>query len=204
MTTLQRAVLAALLFSCAGCISTPFRLRQVAPGIFAGQRPSGPPDYALLKKEGVRTILSLEVPPWNLFHGRRQAIQEGFDFRDVPILPSPVEPSEHNVKEALLTLNDAALHPIYVHCYLGRDRVAMIVGLYRIYYLGWTPEQAWNEMLRNGFKLRWTLRGLRAYFWSHTQTPDWARSGGHASGWGNRLYRTDAESIGRLRTVREW
>jgi hypothetical protein len=50
----------------------------------------------------------------------------------------------------------------------------MIVGLYRVYYQNWTPEAAWDEMLRDGFKVDWTLRGLKTYFWTHTQKPDWA------------------------------
>ena len=50
----------------------------------------------------------------------------------------------------------------------------MIVGLYRVYYQNWTPEAAWDEMLRVGFKIDWTLRGLKTYFWTHTQKPDWA------------------------------
>ena len=195
MTALQRAAIAALMFSCAGCLSTPFRVTEVAPGIFEGQRPSSRADYQVLREHGVRTILSLEVPPWNLIQGSREASQEGFAYRDAPVLPSPLEPSEHGIREALLTLRDPSLQPIFVHCYLGRDRVALIVGLYRIYYLGWTPEEAWNDMLRTGFKLRWTLRGLRTYFWSHTQTPDWAKSGGQPSASRQRYRRTPGDTI---------
>jgi protein-tyrosine phosphatase len=61
-------------------------------------------------------------------------------------------------------LSDASLRPIFVHCLLGKDRTAFILGLYRVYYEDWPPEAAWAEMLRSGFHVRSTLRGFQTYF----------------------------------------
>ena len=72
-----------------------------------------------------------------------------------------------------MELSDPALRPIFVHCLLGKDRTALITGLYRVYYQDWTPEAAWAEMLRSGFHVRPTLRGFETYFWGHTKKPDW-------------------------------
>ena len=38
---------------------------QVAPGIYRGSRPREPADFAFLKAQGIKTILSLEAMPWN-------------------------------------------------------------------------------------------------------------------------------------------
>jgi protein-tyrosine phosphatase len=89
---------------------------------------------------------------------------------------SPLEPSEKRVKQALLLLDDPSLRPVFVHCQLGEDRSTFIIGLYRVYFQDWTPQAAWDEMLRSGFHVRSTLRGFQTYFWRHTQKPEWAKS----------------------------
>jgi protein-tyrosine phosphatase len=150
------------------------RFAEVSPGIFRGSKPTTQADFDFLKAHEVRTILSLQTLPWDIITERRHARENKIEYRNVYILAFPLAPSESRVKDALLTLADPSLHPIFIHCRLGRDRTGMIVGLYRIYYQNWTPKAAWDEMLRLGFKLSWTLRGLETYFWHHTQKPDWA------------------------------
>jgi hypothetical protein len=149
-------------------------VQRAAPGIFIGTQPTSQADFDVLRAHGVRTVLSLQCLPWNIRNSERLAQVNGMNFRHVLIPAWPIEPSERRVKEAVLTLRDESLQPIFVHCYLGQDRAALIMGLYRIYYEGWTPDEAWAEALRDGFKLHWTLRGLRTYFWGHCQRPDWA------------------------------
>lgn len=194
-----RAMAVVVGLSCAGCATgpKPFVATEVSPGILVGGEPRGQADYDALRARGVRTIVSLQVLPWDVARGRRHAEASGFAFRNAPIVASPLKPSERRVKEALLTLRDPALRPIYLHCKLGRDRAPMIVGLYRVYYQGWTPEAAWDEMLRAGFKVRWSLRGLRTYFWSHSRKPEWVTRDGERSGSG----RTRLETSGRAAAV---
>jgi len=150
------------------------RFAEVSPGIFRGSKPVSQADFDFLKAHGVRAILSLQALPWDVFTERRQARKNKIEYRNVYIPALPLAPGESRVKEVLLTLADPSLHPIFIHCRLGRDRTGMIVGLYRIYYQDWPPEAAWDEMLRFGFKVDWTLRGFESYFWHHTQKPDWA------------------------------
>ena len=150
------------------------RFAEVSLGIFRGSKPTTQADFDFLKAHGVRAILSLQTLPWDIFTERRHARENKIEYRNVYIPALFLAPSERHVKEVLLTLADPSLHPIFIHCRLGRDRTGMIVGLYRIYYQNWTPEAAWDEMLRLGFKVDWTLRGLQTYFWRHTQKPDWA------------------------------
>ncbi len=159
-----------------GCFngSKRFEVRQVAPGIYEGFKPTTKAHFQELKRMGIKTILNVETIQWNIFPERHLAHKNGLIFRNVPILASPLQPKGKRVKEALLTMNNPSLHPIYIHCLLGRDRTALLLALYRVYYLNWRPENAWAEMVRSGFKPRWTLRGFETYFWDNCQRPDWA------------------------------
>ena len=106
---------------------------------------------------------------------RKLAWEHGFDFRSVPIFPSPLQPSEQRVKEALRAMSDRSLHPIFVHCLVGDDRSNFLAALYRVYYEDWKPDEAWREMLRAGFHDNWWLHGFRTYFWHHTHKPNWVQ-----------------------------
>ncbi len=165
-------------FLVSGCATRgkPLRIVEVSPGIFEGPRVHKQADFDLLKAHGVRTILSLEALPWDIWPERRRALQNGIEYVNVPIMATPLEPREKRVNEALMVLDDRSLRPIYVHCYLGEDRDTFLIGLYRVYFQHWTPEAAWDEMLRSGFHVRLTLRGFRTYFWRHAQEPPpWAK-----------------------------
>jgi protein-tyrosine phosphatase len=163
-----------------GCVapSKPFAAAEVSPGVFVGSKPVKQADFDALRACGVRTILNLEQLPWDTWPEGRKARRNGFQYRDVPIMASPLQPRERRVKDALRTLSDPALRPIFVHCLLGKDRTAFVIGLYRVYYQDWTPEAAWEDMLHLGFHVRWTLRGFDTYFWHHTQKPAWAKAPG--------------------------
>jgi protein tyrosine/serine phosphatase len=140
-----------------------------------GCKPRTQADFDGLCEQGVRTILNLETLHLHIEPERRLATKNGINFRNVPIIPSPFEPSERQVKQALLMMNDPSLHPIFVHCLVGEDRSSFIAALYRVYYQGWKPEVAWQAMLRSRFHTNFWLSGLKRYFWSHTQRPDWVR-----------------------------
>jgi hypothetical protein len=59
------------------------------------------------------------------------------------------------------------LHPVF-HAW---DEWSSAFALYRMYYEDWMPEAAWAKMLRYGFHVRLTLRGLDPSFWRHTNKP---------------------------------
>lgn len=155
-----------LFIGCSG--QRPFEPTPVAPGLLVGRQPRGSADYEVLRAQGVRTILSLQVLPWDVAYGRSHAQTFGIAYRNVPVPASPLQPDPRNIQEGLSLMGDPELRPVYMHCNLGRDRVALMVGLYRVQH-GWTPEAAWEEMLRTGFKVSWWLSGLRRYFWNHAR-----------------------------------
>jgi hypothetical protein len=49
---------------------------------------------------------------------------------------SPIPPSEKHVDQILHTIHNKQFQPVYVHCVLGRDRIGLISGLYKMYFLG--------------------------------------------------------------------
>jgi hypothetical protein len=165
-----------------GCVTAPkrFPIVEVSPGIFVGHKPWTQAQFEALRARGIRTILSLEELPWDIYPERRQARRNGIGYRDVPILASPLPPREKRVKQALLILNDPSLRPIFVHCLLGEDRNTFIIGLYRIYFQDRSPQAAWQEMLHSGFHVSWRLRGFTTYFWRHSQKPEWAKHSAQA------------------------
>ncbi len=175
-------ILIASMFSVGVAHAELQRFAEVSPGIFRGSKPTTHADFDFLKARGVRTILNLQTLPWDTWAERQHARQHEIEYRNIHIVGLPLAPGERRVKEALLTMTDPSLQPIFVHCRLGRDRTSMIVGLYRVYYQNWTPEAAWDEMLRVGFKVDWTLRGLKTYFWTHTQKPAWANRSARSRG----------------------
>ena len=157
-----------------GCSTTQCRPVRVAPGIYEGGLPTTQRDFEILQGCGIHTILSLETLYYHVAPERQLVERHGMLFRNVPICPSIVPPSERQVKKALLLLHDPTLQPVFVHCLIGDDRTTFLTGLYRVYYQDWTPEEAWNEMLHSGFHARWWLLGLESYFWHHTRKPAWA------------------------------
>ena len=160
---------------CAGCASgpRPFSITEVSPGVFMGVKPRTPAEFDALKQHGIRTVLSLERFFWHNWPERRLAQENGITYTNVPILASPLEPSEKRVKEALLTLAEPSLRPIFMHCLLSEDRTPFIVGLYRVYYEDWSAEEAWREMLHSKFHASLGMWGFKTYFWKHTEKPGW-------------------------------
>ena len=137
---------------------------QVAPGIYRGSRPREPADFAFLKAQGIKTILSLEAMPWNVCP-ESDRVEGQFVFLNVGIVASPFEPDENHVSRAVQVLMDPSVRrPIFVHCAAGRDRTSLIVGLYRISAEGCSPANAWKEMRGFGINQGFFLHGLRTSF----------------------------------------
>jgi len=165
-----------LLAGTTGCLSKSMIAEELDHGVYVGRMPwTYPKDFDELKAHGVRTIVSLQAMPWDVWPEETHASLAGIDFIDVPMLAMPwPPPSEESVRRVLTTMADPARQPVFLHCRLGTDRAAMIVGLYRIYYLGWSPEAAWKEMRAVHFQTH-GLYGYGRYFWQHTKPPEWAR-----------------------------
>ena len=147
------------------------RFGQVDEGVYKGSRPKNDADFKFLQSKSIKTILELKFLPFLDRAEKRKANRYGIIFKTALMNASPFAPSEKHVDQILRILRDKRYQPIYFHCDIGRDRTSLIAGLYRIYFRGMSPQEAWQDMTHFGFKDSWTLRGLKRYFEKHPRRP---------------------------------
>ncbi len=149
-----KTISAALALAAATAAAAIPRFSQVGDGVYRGGRPNAD-DAPQLRAVGVVAILDLEGG----FFGaetdaareeRRWAEAAGFKFYLVPMHPLRA-PTPARIDETLAIMTDAANRPVFVHCTRGTDRTGVVVAAYRVAAEGWTPEEAYEEMLRLGF-----------------------------------------------------
>lgn len=141
------------------------RFATVIPGqIYRG----GAPDQEgieSLATFGVQLDLDLDNNPFAFSDEAEWTAEVG-----LPLVHEPMSalrrPKDAQVERILEMMNDPANQPVFVHCEQGQDRTGVIVGLYRVLYQGWTPEDAYREMRSFGF--RTYLLGLKHYFEDRT------------------------------------
>lgn len=147
------------------------RFQELDEGIYKGSKPKTDADYEFLRSKGVKFIVQLRLFPWLNLGEKETAKKYGMTLLTGTMSASPLEPSKRHVDAILCFLRDKRYHPLYIHCDLGRDRAMLIVGLYEMYYLGKSKQDAYKEMKYYGFKDDWTLAGLKNYFEHHSQQP---------------------------------
>lgn len=143
--------------------STIRNFRAVQEGLLRGGQPS-PEGFKELSDLGVRTVLSLRT-------GKRSAEREakiveelGMKFIHIPVYYLSL-PDEETIERVLKLLEDAQNQPVYMHCFHGVDRTGFFVALYRMSRLGWSFQEAYEEMKKCGFHrlrcahFKWVLRG---------------------------------------------
>jgi protein tyrosine/serine phosphatase len=137
---------------------------EVVPGkIYRGIQPGDEEDYVYLRRLGIKTQLNLrKYLGWQERGLHKKAEAEGFFYLHTGMPTLWNEPKDPEVEEALGSLNDPSLQPIYVHCRLGKDRTGLIIALYRVLYQQWTACTAWKEWRSFGY-LPWN-NGLKDYF----------------------------------------
>lgn len=139
---------------------------EVAPGVYRGPAPEGPADYRRLRAMGVQTVLDIrKFRKRQIARERRYVNAYGMRHRSVPVGFHPRRGG--SVERALRVLNNRSLHPIYIHCEQGRDRVGLVIGLYRVRIEGESLRSAYAEMKCFGFRSR--FRGLERYFWQRAK-----------------------------------
>ena len=123
---------------------------QVTNEIYRGGRPSNDELTRLFRGQKIHTIIDVEN---NMPIVRQEKIlAESMGMRFVS---SPMEweerPSDDQVDRLLTELKNSGNFPIFLHCRHGRDRTGLIMALYRVEVMGWSPERAYKEMLDLGF-----------------------------------------------------
>jgi tyrosine-protein phosphatase SIW14 len=150
----------------------------VTDGFYRGAQPS-PEDIEVLARMGVKTIVSLRC-------GRRAAQAEkaaaeaaGIHYENIPLSYWKI-PTEQTIDRFLDLVSDTSNRPVFVHCFHGADRTGLLVACYRIARLGWTFQEAYDEMKRCGFH-RFGVRHYKWVLWSYAQRAQLARTGNNPS-----------------------
>ena len=140
--------------------------QHVAPGIYRGAQPNEVGMKAL-KDMGVKTILSLRVPPRVNTWEAAKADALDMDFINLP-LSNYDNPSEDDVKTFLKIVTDPRRQPVFVHCRQGQLRTGALMASYRVLEEGWSAERAYAEAKALGFDdqypwylpLKWFIQDL--------------------------------------------
>ena len=146
---------------------------SVDDGVYKGSRPKSDADYRFLQSLHVKYIVNLQVLPLMSLPETRKAKKYGITVITGTMNASPISPSEKHVTKILAMLRNEKYHPVYFHCKLGRDRTAIIAALYKMYFLGMSPQEA-KQYLRQsgyGFKYGWLRSGLTRYLKNHPSRP---------------------------------
>lgn len=103
-----------------------------------------------LKRMGIKSIINLQDWPEPIAGEESQADTLRFSFLHAPInMLLPVK--DDRVNKVISYLRVPSHLPAFIHCLHGEDRTGMVVGLYRVFVDGWSPEAAYQEMLENNF-----------------------------------------------------
>ena len=152
------------------------KLKHFAPvdvGVYKGSRPKSDADFRFLQSLHVKYIVDLQVFPFMSLLEKRKAREYGITVIPGIMNASPISPSEKHIDAILTILHDDRYHPVYFHCRFGRDRTNVIAALYRMYFLGMSPQEA-TPYLREagyGFRFGWLRSGLTRYVKKHPTAP---------------------------------
>jgi protein tyrosine/serine phosphatase len=108
-----------------------------------------------LKKMGVDTIVDLRGERQGLREKERKHAESlGMRFVNIPGY-GWASPSDKEMAQFFALVNEQPKRQIFIHCWLGGDRVGMFVAAYRITFDGWTTDHAVQEMRAFHFKEHW-------------------------------------------------
>lgn len=133
---------------------------EIEPGLWRGNAPYRPTDYAELQRLGVRTVLDIRGnQPFASAIERRRVEAMGLEYRKVPFGFRPLR--DGSDAAVLAALQNRADYPLYVHCNINRDRTSVAVAAYRVRVQGWSPSAAVSEA--HTFGLKGHFLGLNRY-----------------------------------------
>jgi len=72
---------------------------------------------------------------------------------------SPISPSEKHIERIMAVLKESVTIPYISICAYGRDRTSLVAALYKVYYLGMSPQDALRYMDESGYKNSWVRGG---------------------------------------------
>lgn len=109
---------------------------------------------AAVKRYGLKTIVSFQLPGKEVFSERALARRLGIDFMNLP-MPGDGSGQEFQFREVLKACDDPDRRPVLIHCARGTCRTGAAVALYRFERDGWTIEDVVAEMKRQTYRDGW-------------------------------------------------
>lgn len=107
-----------------------------------------------LKEKGIKTVISMMHPdydqPKSTEIEQKLCQKEGINFHYIE-LDEEKEPSSEKISKIMGILRNKDDHPVYFHCFNGRDRVGLVTGLYRTQVQGYNAGDAIAEMKELGY-----------------------------------------------------
>lgn len=137
----------------------------VSPALIRGAAP-GQAGLELLKQGGVKTVIDLRGEQKELNYSEEKSAKSlGLQYVRLPMRHLDPIPQSY-IKRFLRILEDPDNQPVYVHCEQGKDRTGAMVAIYRLRTSGWSPSQAYREML--SFDFHPLFRPLVQSVWSYS------------------------------------
>lgn len=112
-----------------------------------------------LRKLGIKTVINLRDDDSRAKREEVDAQSAGLQYFNFPFARLG-GPRHEDMAQVLSIINNAANHPVFVHCKHGADRTGVVIAIYRITQDGWTGDEARAEAKRYGLK-PWQLRMKR-------------------------------------------
>jgi tyrosine-protein phosphatase SIW14 len=146
----------------------PINFRVISPVVAGGAQPD---EEALqvLQRAGVRLIVTLRhhskaspagssAPTFFRRHSDDEEIEEekeiaerlGLRFLNIS-LDGVNAPGFTEIDRFVRLFEDEGNLPMYVHCLYGKERTGFMLAAYRIKVQHWTADEAYKEMLQQGF-----------------------------------------------------
>jgi protein-tyrosine phosphatase len=159
--------------------------------LYRGGRPK-PADLRYLQSLNVRTVINLQGG--DLKNPRYRAFMKwwepgeladaitaeknlseslGLLFFSKPLdAIDPVsDEDDARIDEIVAIMGNLAAQPVFVHCEHGVDRTGLIIALYKVKYMGMSPDDAYNEWRASGHK------GVGTVFTGHLDEYYWRKVG---------------------------
>ena len=119
-------------------------LHKVSDNLYRSAQPTAK-GMQNLKELGIETIINLRS-----FHSDRDEIgSTGLAYEHIYM--KAWHPEHKEIVRFLQIVTNPKRTPVLVHCQHGADRTGTMSAIYRITVLGWSKEEAINEMVNGGF-----------------------------------------------------
>jgi len=119
-------------------------LHQIDVNVYRSAQPTAE-GFKNLVKLGIKTIINLRA-----FHSDKDE-SAGLDLRCEEISFKTWHPEQEDIIKFIKIIQNKENGPFLIHCQHGSDRTGMMSAIYRMYFQGWSKEDAIDEMKSGGF-----------------------------------------------------